>query len=137
MEITRADGNVLGRHKGIINYTLGQRKGLGISADRPLYVIDIDTENNRVVLGDNEDLFVKRAVFNDINWILGEAPADGAHLKAKARYRQTEQPGTLKRLSDDTFEFVFDDAQRAVTPGQSLVIYDGDTVIGGGTIIKA
>ncbi len=131
------DGNVLGRHKGIINYTMGQRKGLGISADRPLYVIDIDTENNRVVLGDNEDLFVKRAVFNDINWILGEAPTDGAHLKAKARYRQTEQPGTLKRLSDDTFEFVFDDAQRAVTPGQSLVIYDEDTVIGGGTIIKA
>ena len=131
------NGNVLGIHKGIINYTLGQRKGLGISADRPLYVTDIDIENNRVVLGDNEDLFAKRAVFSDINWISGQAPADGTRLKAKARYRQTEQPGVIRRLDDDKYEFVFDDAQRAVTPGQSLVIYDEETVIGGGTIIRA
>ena len=130
------DGNILGRHKGIINYTLGQRKGLGISADRPLYVIDIDTENNRVVLGDNEDLFAKKALFTDINWISGTAPSDGEHLWAKARYRQTEQPGIIHKIGDDMYEFIFDEPQRAITPGQSLVIYDGDTVIGGGTITR-
>lgn len=131
------EGKVLGRHKGMINYTLGQRKGLGISADRPLYVVGLDMENNRVILGDDSDLFAKRAVFNDINWISGVAPEDGTRLRAKARYRQTEQPGVVKKIDDDTFEFVFDDAQRALTPGQSLVIYDEDTVIGGGTIIRS
>ena len=130
------DGNVLGRHKGIINYTLGQRKGLGISADRPLYVINIDTANNRVVLGDNEDLFTTRAVFTDINWISGTAPEEGRKLSAKSRYRQTEQPGEIHKLTEDMYEFIFEQPQRAVTPGQSLVIYDGDIVIGGGTIVR-
>ena len=129
------DGKVLGRHKGIINYTLGQRKGLGISADRPLYVVALDTKNNRVVLGDNDDLFSKVARFNDINWISGQAPADGVHLAAKARYRQTEQPGILKKVSDEVYEFIFDEPVRAITPGQALVIYDGDVVLGGGTIV--
>ena len=129
------EGNVLGRHKGIIGYTLGQRKGLGISADRPLYVIDVDAEGNRVVLGDNEDLMGREAYFTDINWISGEAPADGAHLQAKTRYRQKEQPGTVKKISDDKYVFVFDEPVRAITRGQALVIYDGEAVIGGGTIV--
>ena len=129
------EGNVLGRHKGIIHYTLGQRKGLGISADRPLYVIDVDADNNRVVLGDNEDLMGRESYFTDINWISGEAPADGAHLQAKTRYRQKEQPGTVKKISDDKYVFVFDEPVRAITRGQALVIYDGEAVIGGGTIV--
>ncbi len=129
------EGNVLGRHKGIIHYTLGQRKGLGISADRPLYVIALDKERNRVVLGDNEDLFATVARFEDINWISGQAPADGAHLSAKTRYRQKEQPGTLRKVSEDVYEFVFDEPVRAITPGQALVVYDGDIVVGGGTIV--
>ncbi len=130
------DGKILGRHKGIIYYTLGQRKGLGISADRPLYVTGIDVKNNRVILGDNEDLFAKEAIFNDINWISGEAPEEGKSYHAKARYRQKEQPGHLKRIDDETYVFIFDEPQRAITPGQSLVVYDGDVVMGGGTIIR-
>ncbi len=129
------DGNVLGRHRGIIYYTLGQRKGLGISADRPLYVTGIDVKNNRVILGDNEDLFAREAEFNDINWISGEEPDCGKQYFAKARYRQKEQPGHLKKMDDETYVFILDEPQRAITPGQSLVVYDGDIVVGGGTII--
>ncbi len=128
------EGNALGRHKGIIHYTLGQRKGLGISADRPLYVVGLDPENNRVILGDDADLFSKEAYFDDINWISGRPPADGSAYKAKVRYRQSEQPGIVKKADDGSYVFIFDEPQRAITPGQAIVLYDGDKVLGGGTI---
>ncbi len=131
------EGNVLGRHKGIIKYTLGQRKGLGISADRPLYVVSLDVEGNRVILGDDSDLFTREAYFDDANWISGEAPADGTHYRAKVRYRQTEQPGIVKNQADGRYVFIFDEPQRAITPGQAIVIYDDDEVVGGGTILRA
>ncbi len=130
------DGNVLGRHKGIIYYTLGQRKGLGISADRPLYVVALDMDDNKVVLGDDRDLFSREAYFEDINWISGKAPEEGLALSAKTRYRQKDQPGTIKKISDERYVFIFDEPVRAITPGQALVVYDGDTVIGGGTIVR-
>ena len=130
------DGKVLGRHRGIIYYTIGQRKGLGISADRPLYVTGLDTDNNRVILGDNEGLFSKEAYFTDVNWISGIEPPDGIRLSARIRYRQTEQSGIIKKEGEGKFVFIFDEPQRAITPGQSIVIYDGDIVVGGGIIIK-
>ena len=128
------DGKVLGRHKGIINYTLGQRKGLGISAEKPLYVTKIDVEKNEVILGSNEDLFSDTAYVSDLNWCKGKAPGEKFKCKAKVRYRQKEQPATVYVLEDDLIKIVFDEPQRAITCGQAAVLYDGDIVLGGGTI---
>jgi tRNA-specific 2-thiouridylase len=130
------DGNVLGKHKGIINYTLGQRKGLGISSTEPLYVCKICPENATVVLGKNEDLFTKEADVTEFNWISGSAPSGEVRCKAKVRYRQPEQWVTVTPTSQNTVHIVFDEPQRAITPGQAAVLYDGDIVLGGGTIIK-
>ena len=129
------DGNVLGRHKGIIHYTIGQRKGLGISAPTPLYVTKIDTENNTVTLGESADLFSDTAVADDFNFISGDVPTEPFRCAAKIRYRQKEQPATAYPLHDGRVKLVFDAPQRAITPGQAAVLYNGDTVIGGGTIV--
>ena len=128
------DGNILGEHKGLINYTIGQRKGLGISSDRPLYVCDIKTDTNEVVLGSNEDLFRTDVNVMDVNRIIPYKNGDSIRCKAKIRYRQTEQPCVLTFLDGDRATLKFDEPQRAVTKGQAAVFYDGDIVIGGGTI---
>lgn len=129
------DGNVIGEHKGIIHYTIGQRKGLGISGPEPLYVCRICPHNNTVVLGKNEDLFTKDADVADFNWISGKCPEHEFRCKAKIRYRQVEQWATVTPRGEDAVHIVFDNAQRAVTPGQAAVLYDGDVVLGGGTIV--
>lgn len=128
-------GNVLGRHRGIINYTIGQRKGLGISAAAPLYVCSIDKKNNTVVLGDDKDLYSDTLEADEFNWISGVVPASPVRCRAKIRYRQKEQPATAYPIGDAMVKIVFDEPQRAITPGQSAVLYDGDVVLGGGTII--
>ena len=128
-------GNVLGRHRGIINYTIGQRKGLGISAAAPLYVCSIDTKNNTVVLGDDKDLYSDTLEADEFNWRSGVVPASPVRCRAKIRYRQKEQPATAYPIGDAMVKIVFDEPQRAITPGQSAVLYDGDVVLGGGTII--
>ena len=128
-------GNVLGRHRGIINYTIGQRKGLGISAAAPLYVCSIDKKNNTVVLGEDKDLYSDTLEADEFNWISGVVPASPVLCRAKIRYRQKEQPATAYPIGDDMVKIVFDEPQRAITPGQSAVLYDGDVVLGGGTII--
>ncbi len=128
------EGNVLGRHEGIINYTIGQRRGLGIPADRRLYVKRIDPENNRVILADDEDLFSREVLVRDFHWITGEAPAGEYRCLAKIRYRHKEQPATLTVLGEGHAKVVFDEPQRAITPGQSCVLYDDDIVLGGGII---
>ena len=129
------DGNVLGRHKGIVGYTIGQRKGLGISADRPLYVCDIRPDSNEVILGDNEDLFATEVNVSDVNIIEDHAPGDIVRCKAKIRYRQKEQSATVEFLEGNRAHLVFDEPQRAITRGQAAVFYDGDVVLGGGTIV--
>ena len=126
------EGNVLGRHKGIINYTIGQRKGLGISAEHPLYVVKLDMENNRVILGTNDDLFSREVNVVNINWI--NPVEDTIICKAKIRYRMKEQPCTITKTGETSAKIVFDEPQRAATPGQSAVFYDGDVVLGGGII---
>ena len=129
-------GQVLGRHKGIINYTIGQRKGLGIAFGRPTFVLDILPDANEVVLGSNDELFARELRVTDFNWIAGKPPAETFTCRAKIRYRQEEQPASAKVLSDGTVHICFDEPQRAITPGQAAVLYDDDTVIGGGIIMK-
>ena len=128
------EGNILGRHKGIVAYTIGQRKGLGISADRPLYVCEIRTGDNEVILGDNEDLFTNVVNVTGVNRILPYAPGDKVRCRARIRYRQKEQDATVEFFEGDRARLVFDEPQRAVTCGQAAVFYDGDAVIGGGVI---
>lgn len=125
------NGTVLGTHKGIINYTVGQRKGLGISYDEPLYVMEINAHDNTVILGTDSDLYSKTLTANNINLISVSKIEKPARIKAKVRYRQTEQPATVIQTGDDSITVEFDEPQRAITKGQAVVLYDGDTVLGG------
>ena len=134
LSITDKDGNILGQHKGIISYTVGQRKGLGIAAGKPVYVTRICPEENRVILGDNEDLFHRELDVEDFNFISFENPPAEFRAKAKVRYRQKEQWATVKVTGDRSVHIIFDEPQRAITKGQAAVLYDGDVVIGGGVI---
>ena len=127
-------GNVLGTHRGVIHYTIGQRKGLGIAAGEPLYVCRICPQSNTVVLGRNEDLFSTEADAADFNWISGESLKQAIRCRVKIRYRQAEQWATVTPCGEHDVHISFDDPQRAVTPGQAAVLYDGDIVLGGGTI---
>ena len=128
------EGNIMGRHKGIIHYTLGQRKGLRIAAGKPVYVCEIRPQTREVVLGNPEDLMSRDVYVSDFNWISGNAPGGRIRCTAKVRYRQSEQPAVLS-VEGDIVHIVFDQPQRAITPGQAAVVYDGDVVLGGGTII--
>ena len=127
-------GHVLGRHKGIIHYTVGQRRGLGISAAEPYYVIRIDAARNEVVLGSNSELFSREVQLKELFHVQSEELEEGLRCSAKIRYHHAEQPGVLHKDSDG-YRFIFDEPQRAITPGQSLVLYDGDRVLGGGKIV--
>ena len=129
------EGHVLGRHKGIVHYTVGQRKGLGIAADAPLYVKQIDAASNRVVLSGNDALFSRELTASDFNWIAYDVPPRELRASARVRYHQREQAATVTVLGDGRVHLVFDEPQRAITPGQAVVLYDGDTVLGGGTIL--
>ncbi len=128
------DGKIWGRHNGIIGYTVGQRKGLGISAPAPLFVIRKSVEENRVYLGSNDELFSKQVKAKEINLIAVERLDSPLRVTAKARYSQKETAATLVQTGETTAVIEFDEAQRAATPGQSVVFYDGDTVVGGGII---
>ena len=133
-DFTDMEGNVLGMHKGIIKYTIGQRKGLGLALKQPMYVCRKDMENNSVVLGLNDDLFAKDLDVYDFNWIAYDEPPAEFRAKAKIRYGQKEQWATVRPTGEDTVHIEFDEPQRAITSGQAAVLYDGDVVIGGGTI---
>lgn len=130
------DGTTLGKHKGIVRYTVGQHKGLGISSEEPLYVKEINTKENSVTLCKEQELYSKEVIVRDINWIAGEAPKGEIRCKAKIRYRQKEQWATVMLIGETTVKIVFDEPQRAITPGQAAVLYNGDIVLGGGTISK-
>ena len=129
------NGSVLGRHKGIIRYTVGQRKGLGLSLSHPMYVIGVNPDNNTVVIGESEDLFSSEVTAKNINLISVPDLFKPMRVKAKVRYRQAEQWAVAVQTDDDTLKIVFDEPQRAITKGQAAVIYDGDVVVGGGTIV--
>lgn len=127
------NGKVLGRHRGLPCYTAGQGKGLGISLGKHVYVLRKDEESNTVVLGDNEDLFADTLTASRVNWISGESPKKPFRCSAKTRYSQRESCCTVYP-AEDTMRVVFDEPQRAITAGQAVVLYDGEAVIGGGTI---
>ena len=129
------NGNFMGRHKGIIRYTVGQRKGLGLALDHPMYVIEVNPKNNTVVIGENEDLFSTSVTAKNINLISVSDMYEPMRVKAKVRYRQSEQWATAVQTDEDTLKIEFDQPQRAITKGQAVVLYDGDIVVGGGTIV--
>ena len=129
------NGNVLGTHKGIIRYTIGQRKGLGLSLPAPMYVLEKNIEKNEVVLCANGELFSKELDANDVNWIAFDLPPESFSAKVKIRYNQKEEPAKITVTGRDSVHIEFETPQRAIAKGQAAVIYDGDIVIGGGTII--
>lgn len=128
-------GKVLGKHAGIIRYTVGQHRGLGIDTPGKRYVCAVNAADNTVTLGEAGDLMRREAIVNDFNWIAGEAPASPIRCKAKLRYRQVEQPAVVTPRADGSVQILFDEPQRAVTPGQAAVLYDGEVVLGGGTVV--
>lgn len=134
-EFVDTSGSVMGTHKGIINYTVGQRKGLGLSLKKPAYVLSLDTEGNRVILGDNEELFTRVLTAQDFNWVSTEMPSGSIRASARIRYRHREAPAEIIPLSETSVRIIFDEPQRAITRGQSVVVYDGDYVLGGGIIV--
>ncbi len=128
------DGKVLGKHNGIVNYTIGQRKGLGLALGYPAYVIDIDAKKNEVVIGVNDDIFKDTLYARDINFLNIKELKEPVRLKAKIRYSAREEDCTVYPVSEDRVKIVFDNKVRAITPGQSVVFYDGDYLAGGGII---
>ncbi len=130
-EFVDVNGRVLGTHRGIVRYTVGQRKGLGIAFGEPMYVKSKDVATNRVVLCRNEELFGTELSATDVNWLVPPC-GESIRVKAKIRYNQSEQAATVH--CGDILRVVFDEPQRAIAKGQSVVFYDGDTVLGGGVI---
>lgn len=128
-------GEILGKHQGIINYTVGQRKGLGISYKEPLYVLKIDKKKNQVVVGTEKELYTNEVIIEDINYLVTDLENKEIEVEAKVRYRAKPAKARLYPLENGKAKFVFEEPQRAVTPGQSLVFYIDDIVIGGGKII--
>lgn len=129
-------GNVVGRHNGAVGYTIGQRKGLGLAMGEPVYVCSKDMESNTVTVGPNEALFRKVLRANDWNWFPFPALDAPMRVTAKIRYRHAEQPATVYPETNGFARVEFDEPQRAITPGQAVVLYDGDMVVGGGTITQ-
>lgn len=131
-----SDGTSMGEHQGIINYTIGQRKGLGIAFGKPTYVIDINGKNNSIVLGDNEDLFKNELYAHSVNMI--DIPyaehKEPRIVSAKIRYSSKPSKAKVIFLGDDRIKVEFEEPQRAITKGQSVVFYDGDVLVGGGVI---
>ena len=128
------NGQVLGTHQGLIHYTIGQRKGLGIAYECPLYVIDKDIASNTVILGPNDALFQKALLAENCNLIAIDKLEAPLRVTAKTRYRQKDVPAVIEPLADGKIKVTFDEPQRAITPGQAVVFYDGDYVVGGGII---
>ena len=132
--ITLSDGTELGTHEGLPNYTIGQRKGLGIAYSEPLYVLKLDRENNTLIVGTCAELGNDELVTDTFNWIAGHAPAEAFHAEIKIRYKAKPRPGIVTPLDDGRVHVKFEDPLRDITPGQGAVIYVGDLCLGSGII---
>ena len=130
------NGNILGTHNGIINYTIGQRKGLG-AFGKPMFVTGINAENNTVTIGENGSQYSRGLIADKMNFIAFEELSEPIRADVKIRFRAKEQPATVTPNGDGTVTVIFDEPQRSVTPGQGAVMYDGNTLLGGGRIIKS
>jgi tRNA-specific 2-thiouridylase len=135
-EIVDTKGNVLGRHKGLAAYTIGQRHGLGLGTGQPLYVIRLDVETNRLVVGTADKLLSRYLLASHLSWVSGKPPEDQSGITAKIRYRASEAKSELK-LDEDRVLVAFKEPQKAITPGQAVVLYQGEKVLGGGIIESA
>ena len=129
------DGNILGTHRGIIRYTIGQRKGLGLALPAPLYVKSKNTLTNEVILCPDEGLYTDTLIAKEFNWITFEDPVGSFRAEVKTRYKSKPASATVIPVGKTSVKIIFDQPQRAITPGQAAVVYNGDTVVGGGTII--
>lgn len=135
-EIVDTSGRVLSHHDGIHRYTIGQRRGIGIARERPLYVISIDAAKNRVVVGEQEELLRDEFTATGVNWIAFDEPSAPIRAAVRVRYRHTPAPARITPQANGRAQIIFDEPQRAITPGQATVFYRGDEVIGGGWISK-
>ncbi|HUE83319.1 MAG TPA: tRNA 2-thiouridine(34) synthase MnmA [Pyrinomonadaceae bacterium] len=136
-EIVNSSGEVIGTHTGIHRYTIGQRRGLGIANERPLYVISIDVKANRVVAGDQEELLSNEFTAAGVNWVAFDSPTSPVRAAVRIRYRHKEASATITPLPNGRVKVSFDEPQRAITPGQATVFYGDDEVLGGGWIVRA
>lgn len=130
------DGKVIGSHKGIIHYTIGQRKGLGLNLGRPGFVVDINPETRDITIGTNDDVFSPGCIVDRLNFMSIEKVEGEMEFTAKVRYSHQPDKCKIRMVGEDTMECIFEEKQRAITPGQALVLYDGDLVVGGGTIVR-
>lgn len=135
-DFTDTQGNVLGQHRGIIRYTIGQRKGLGLALKAPMYVCRKNMKENTVILSPESELYSKELTAGQFNWIAYEAPEHPVRVTAKTRYHAKEAAAEARVQPDGTVHLVFDEPQRAITVGQAVVLYDGEQVVGGGTILE-
>ncbi len=135
--ILNADGRVIGRHEGVAFYTIGQRRGLGLASDRPLFVLDIWPDANTLVVGEESSLYREDAYVEGLHWMAIERLDAPRQVTAKARYKAEEAPAVVEPIREDLARVVFAEPQRALTPGQTIVFYDGDVVVGGGTLTSA
>ncbi len=133
-DIVDLEGKILGQHNGVSNYTIGQRRGLGVSAATPLYVIHIDTTNNRIVVGENDALFQEHIKIRNVLWNCDKTPQHNKEYLVRIRYGHKGQGAKIKQLTKELYKMTFTEKQRAITPGQFAVIYDNDVVIGSGEI---
>ena len=134
--ILNTAGDCLGVHQGLANYTIGQRKGVGVSSNVPLYVLAMNPYKNALVVGPREQLGRDRLVATDVNWVAGAPPAQSFRAEVKIRYRAAAQPARITVGIGQTFSVAFDEPQRDITPGQAAVIYQGDICLGGGVIAQ-
>ena len=135
-EIVTTEGEIIGTHTGIHRYTIGQRRGLGIAHEKPLYVLQIEPAKNRIVVGLEDELESKEFVAKGVNWIAFDEPLEPVRADVKIRYRHDPAPATIYPLPNAYARIVFDEPQRAITPGQATIFYNGDEVVGGGWITK-
>ena len=133
-DIVTEDGTVIGRHTGVHNYTIGQRKGLGFAAGKPVYVLAIEPEKNRIIVGEDEALRTSTFEIEGVNWISIEQPAAPLRARVKIRHKHEPAAATVEALPGQRARVTFDEPQRAITPGQAAVVYDGDVVLAGGWI---
>jgi len=135
-KIVSTAGDVLGSHTGIHRYTVGQRRGLGIANEKPLYVVQIERAKNQIIVGDADELDSSEFIAKGVNWVAFDTPPEAVRADVKVRYRHGPSPATIRVLPDARARILFDEPQRAITPGQATIFYNGDEVVGGGWIAK-
>ena len=135
-EIVNTKGEKIGEHSGIHRYTIGQRRGLGIAHEKPLYVVQIERLKNQIIAGEKDELDQLEFTAKDVNWVAFDAPKESVRAAVKVRYRHEPASATIYALPDHRARIVFDEPQSAITPGQATVFYDGEEVVGGGWIIR-